>query len=743
MKHILTRKKPSESPWNARNVLSISKLPGLLLWVFAGLMSLTILGRILFDQGVPYAPDPSAFFKMTSDVAEAMAGHLSWSEMLRQTAERTVTYMFPVAILAALTGFRSPEFYMTVGWLLYVLPLPFLYLSLVRAFRAPAVVDYAMAALFLAITPLLNLGVLYFTDVPSLTIAFAGLVCLAHGLNRASIWRMSLGFFLLAMAVTVRITNVVPYFMAMLLLSWLMWSRVKAVWAEIVKAIAIAISATLLAEAVFRFDISFVYLWQSDQKLESSIWKYGTGNSEYGIENLFAFRFWRFLATAVLWLPLFIIIHTTGLFAGHVRIPGESESRRPWFAIAALMGLIIFCAYTAKLQPLNPRYVMPALLLIAPVLAATALPKQASTLMAALCFLFCADTLYYHWGRQGQAAPLSITLTRLAYTIDSVDALWTKPIGLHAGRDKIDITPNLVNALLAAGAEDRPVSIGVLALDGQLFREEYLRFYLTYMSPTMEAYRNIWIAGWHPFSEFGVREIYNKFVPQNAMAFANADFIVVPTDEDRPRLNASFWVEKDLVGDVRRAAQKGQDATLGLANVATLTGAFRDQTKDIAIRYNLYEVVDSRAWASAVKKRFCAIRGIGDAIFSLWCGTISPEGESRNIPVSPVALASSASIIESAQGPILKLDLKWPPKSGFSRIYVHFLPQPSPSGNCPFFTADHDPLEKTSDEDYTALPIERLPSIRSCQYVLNVGARVDAIARDIFDASEIEGMVKP
>lgn len=702
-------------------------------------MSLAVLGRILFDQGAPYAPDPGAFFKFTSDLADALLGDLSWFDVLRQTGERTLTYMLPVAVVAALTGFRTPEFYMAVAWTLYVLPLPFLYLLLVRAFRPPAIVDYAVAALFLAITPLLNLGVLYFTDVPGLTIALAGLACLAHGLNGPSIWRMSFGFFLLAMATSVRIMNAVPYFMSMVLLAWLMWPLVAAAHREVLKAIALAIGASLVAEAILRFDIPIVYMWRLNSEFGNTIWKYGSGSTEYGIENLFSFRFRTFIVAAVVWFLPFLVILTTGIASGRVIVPGEPERRRPWLSIAALIGFLLFCAYNAIIMFANDRYVVPALLILVPILCATAIPKAVGSVLTILSVLFCADALYYHWGRHGQPAPLSTAMSGIGLG-------WMAPIGPTAFRDVIDVTPSVVNALLAAGATKGPVSVEVLAPSNPLFDTNSLSLYLRYMAPTSEVFagvqKNIRIVTTQA-GEFSIPEIYSLYAARNMLAFANADFIFVPIDDDRPFPYTSFWKETTLLAEVRQVAEQKREAVIGLAQVAALMGGFREKAGDVPIRYKLFKVTDSLAWSSVVRKHFCVLQGINDPLFSIWCGKFSLAGETHDIAVVPTSLASSASIIERPEGAVLKLELKWPPKSGFSRIYVHFVPQLPAYEACPFFVVDHDVTEKGSLEDYTVFPVERLINIRQCKYVVNVGVRADALARNINNASEFERAMKP
>ena len=717
-----------------RNTSTKESILFVMLCLFAFLMTIVILGRILFDQGAPYSADPGAFFRITSHLADSFLGKRPLTDTLRSTGERTVTMMFPAAVVATLTGMRSPEFYMSIAWFLYVLRLPFIYLLLIKSIRDFESTDFAIATLFLATSPILNLGVLYFTDVPSLTLAMAGLVLVSTGANKQSVWRIALGLFLLAMAVSVRLPNAVPFLMALLLLACLKWNTVIKSWKPLLKGVLFAIAAAILVGTFLRFDIPIIYAFKLNASWDQTIWKYGNANLEYGVSNIFLFRFWNFIrSTFWMLLPLITLLLLSLLF-GLIAPSGHKNKDLPWYGLATLLCIVLYCAYAAKTMFYNARYVIPVVTVFLPILAATKFPRMASKVIIVTCILFSLDNMIYHSDIAGKKTPISGNLL-------VVHPGWMAPIKDTSGRTLHSPVPTFVDTLLSSGALDRQISVEFLTLQSPLLHENHLRFYLQYMETTSELSRraanNIRINGVHN-GELRIPEIYERYAARNAIAYSNADFIVAPIDTDTLPDYVKFWVESSLQDDIYGLTLKNMEETVGLKYAATLLGAFKEEPSRKPSRYVLYEVVNRDAFAALVKKHFCQLQNVKNVLYGYWCGDLSNANPLKELSVAKETMAISAAIIGSSEEPLLKILLKWPPTSGFSRIFVHFVPETDFSKDCRFFTVDHDVLNKNTNEDLAPFPKSKIDALCSCSYDVKVGVHVNEIGQNIFDANAFQ-----
>jgi len=708
-----------------------------LLLIFSGVMTTVVLGRILFDTGAPYAPDPGAFFRITSNLADAITGHQSWKAVLSTTGERTVIMMVPPALLGVLSGYRTPEFYMAVAWFIYVLPLPFLYLSLVKSFRKLSILDFAIAALFISTTPILNLGTLYFTDVPGLTMAIAGLACLSHGIKQSSKWNMALGFFLLAMGVLVRLPNAVPFFMAMLLVLWLRHREIKYSYKLVIQSIVIAIIATILTGVAFRFDLPIVYAYKLNASWDQTIWKYGNGNLEFGVQNILLFRLKKFAESTIWMLLPFVLLLALSFPLGRTTSSHSSKSLHLKYAFATLLSVVLYCVIASKIMFYNGRYIIPVLAIMIPYLAWVSFSNRTAKIIAALSIVFSLDTMLFHVGTVGIKTPISSTLKKL-------NPGWMAPIGLTAKRNIHSPVGEISNALLAAGADSHPVYVEFLTLQSPLLMDVYFKFYLKYMGPTDSMWsladKNIHIDGQHN-GEMRVSEIYNRYALNNARAYVNADFIVLSRNNSLVPDYVKNWPEYGLHNDLNEKSKGSGQSFFGLQQISEAKAWIKGPFDDTNTKYVLYKVVDRDLFVRQVKEHFCQLKGINDPLFHYWCKRDTSSETIMEIPVDKNTMASSVSVLQNGTNPIIKVMLKWKPEEGFSRVFAHFIPAKK-SSDCQFFTVDHPIWQKDETADFAVFPSKKIRNIKTCDYIAKIGVMSIKDNKNIFSEKEFEQSIK-
>ncbi len=733
-------------------------LQGLVLFYIA-LLSFMALSPILFIDNAVFPVDGSAYMKQVSYLVQFFQGQLTMDQVAEYSNIRSVVYQYPVALMAWALEIYSPQFYILCYWLLYVLPVPFFIWRLAVLVQGKLNWYATLLPLVFFLDPAMYILSLYgfFTETPSLSLCFMSFVLAYEGLVKSpprlrKILLLAGASLLLAAGLTSRLHSSLPVVAPAygLLLLWALWPLSKATWKNIFLFALFFVGATALIALELRVWDTLQFAWALSTSLDNSIWRFGNGGAEFGVENVYTQRLAFYsVSTLLMFMGLILVGFFTGI---------KPRTHRDWALALIVIGLAVYqiILWTITL-PFNPRYLF-SLLFFGMVFVIFQQPATARLRLAAgfVILLFGFNSLASFLP---PSAPswLSFVRNTRAYLGDQagVGKMYSENVRFFSHKDYRMPFPEIFESLAKVHQRYADEIDSVRAPAYQLAYFSGLKtklpmvFFYTYLDAHWLSDVNVAQLRdkiWQPLtyiSEMRVDEIYLDHFTRNMQGLMSANAIISRgSRKDQRPFGEEGWLENsiDLILQNPDMAQKHG---LKLENDFVVQSLMPENRLEVLDTINLYTVTNRTLWRDFLRKQICetqhqasqqrpellpdlctSITGLSALPKKL--GKLSPNENNMAVDVALYRTKPSGDLKLGAK-------LKDPDFEKVLGVYVHFVDY---SKQCPFMVHDFRFTQSFADVALADIDEAKVEAITRCQYEIAVGIDHLVLGPDLF--SQIE-----
>lgn len=677
------------------------------------------LAPVLFVERQAYPPDSAFFMSQVNHVIDAFRGEITWRQAAVIGVERPFVFQIPIAIVAMAVDIYSPDFYLLMYWLFYVVPVPFLIWRL-------CVVQGGKLDWYTSLLPLIFFadpamsrlaGAAFFTEVPAFTLCFASFVFAYEVFTKKTVssfaLKIVLAAFLFVVGVASRphtsLVTIVPAYGLFLL--WAVWPLTREMW----KKIAIYAGLVIMLGAVIAYAtklwIPMANSFSLAAAFKDTIWKYGNGAVEMGVSNVYGMRFGYYsLVTFVSFLALTL-----------VSLLHIEKSKKGLALFLIFIGLTIYqiLLWTFTL-PINPRYttlfVFFGIIFVALSPIAVAWRKF---IAAGIIVLFALDGLWHMLPPTAGPAPLNMARMDLEKMATPHRSMWDSSLYSH-----MESNYDIPYRELGAAIDNYRTRHGLPQVRffyvepyGGRLRNIGLRFMFVthrYSDPHFYALQGKINFLSDYISEMRNPDIYVDFSKRHLSGMTTADVVMLSDPKGRAiPAYVMGWFEDALLKDV--FARK-ETRSIGLEKIQDFY--VRDRLANYAPveHAGLFAIVDRVAWQSYVR-RFACKPEYGKFSMGYCHARVAVKTSPGSLDGETMAKKITLYREGSDGGHVLGVTLRDIDPRSIRRIFVHFV------GNetCPFVGYDFDTTDIVGMESFRPIDDDTFQKILRCNYKIRTG----------------------